>query len=70
MQELPWEPLLTDEEVQRGQGYYGSGTRLRRVAAKLLVAAHPAGARLIEAAHQGGDGGTLLRVGTAGMQPA
>ena len=34
---LPWEPLLTDEDVQRAQGYYGTGTRMRRVAAKLLA---------------------------------
>lgn len=34
---LPWEPLLTDEEVQRGEGYYGTGRRLRRVASKLLA---------------------------------
>jgi lysophospholipase L1-like esterase len=34
---LPWEPLLTDEEVQRAQGYYGSGHSMRRVAAKLLA---------------------------------
>ena len=37
VQELPWEPLLTNEEVQTAQGYYGSGARLRRVAAKLLA---------------------------------
>ena len=38
MQErLPWEPLLTDEEVQRAQGYYGSGSAMRRAAAKLLA---------------------------------
>ena len=34
---MPWEPLLTHKEVLRGQGYYGSGERLRRVAAKLLA---------------------------------
>ncbi len=34
---LPWEPLLTDEEVQRAQGYYGSGNSMRRAAAKLLA---------------------------------
>jgi hypothetical protein len=34
---LPWEPYLTDEEVQRAEGYYGTGARLRRVAAKLLA---------------------------------
>ncbi|PSC76523.1 Beta-glucan synthesis-associated SKN1 [Micractinium conductrix] len=32
----PWEALLTDEEVQRAEGYYGSGQRIRRVAKKLL----------------------------------
>lgn len=34
---LPWEPLLTDEEVQRAEAYYGTGARMRRVAAKLLA---------------------------------
>lgn len=33
----PWPPVLTDEDVQRAAGYYGTGTRLRRVAAKLLA---------------------------------
>ena len=36
--QLPWPPLLTEEEVQRGTTYYGSGNRLRRVAKKLLAA--------------------------------
>ena len=34
---MPWEPLLTKDELQRGIGYYGSGARIRRVAAKLLA---------------------------------
>jgi hypothetical protein len=34
---LPWPALLTEEEVQRGTTYYGSGARLRRVAEKLLA---------------------------------
>jgi hypothetical protein len=34
---LPWQPLLTDEDVQRAQGYYGSGTAMRKVASKLLT---------------------------------
>lgn len=34
---LPWEPLLTDEEVQRAEAYYGTGRRMRQVAAKLLA---------------------------------
>jgi hypothetical protein len=34
---LPWPPLLTEEEVQRGTTYYGSGARLRLVAEKLLA---------------------------------
>ena len=34
---LPWEPMLTAEEVQRALGYYGSGSSMRRVAAKLLA---------------------------------
>jgi hypothetical protein len=34
---LPWAPLLTDEDVQRAQGYYGSGTAMRKVASKLLT---------------------------------
>lgn len=34
---VPWEPLLAREEVLRGMGYYGSGARLRKVAAKLLA---------------------------------
>ena len=33
--QVPWPPLLTEEEVQRGCTYYGSGYRLRRVAKKL-----------------------------------
>ncbi|EFN58648.1 hypothetical protein CHLNCDRAFT_140901 [Chlorella variabilis] len=36
----PWEPRLRREEVERGLAYYGSGNRLRRVAAKLM-AGHP-----------------------------
>ena len=35
--QVPWTPLLTEEAVQRGTTYYGSGTRLRRVAMKLLA---------------------------------
>ena len=31
---LPWQPLLTQAEVHRGM-YYGSGSRLRALAAKL-----------------------------------
>lgn len=34
---MPWEPLLTDEEVQRAEGYYGTGRRIRKVAAKLMA---------------------------------
>lgn len=34
---MPWDALLTDEEVQRAEAYYGSGRRIRRVAAKLLA---------------------------------
>ena len=37
MLQTPWEPMLTAEEVQRALGYYGSGSRMRRVAAKLLA---------------------------------
>lgn len=32
--QVPWAPLLTQAEVQRGM-YYGSGGRLRRLAPKL-----------------------------------
>ena len=34
---LPWPAMLSQEEVLRGLGYYGSGERLRAVAAKLLA---------------------------------
>lgn len=34
---VPWGPLLTSSEAARGMAYYGSGDRLRRVAAKLLA---------------------------------
>lgn len=34
---LPWEPLLRQADVQRGMAYWGTGQRLRRVAAKLLA---------------------------------
>ena len=34
---MPWEPLLTDEGVQRAEGYYGTGRRIRKVAAKLMA---------------------------------
>ncbi len=34
---VPWPALLEEEEVMRGLAYYGSGTGLRRVAAKLLA---------------------------------
>ena len=37
MLQVPWEPLLTREELLRGLSYYGSGTRLHAVAAKLLA---------------------------------
>jgi len=33
--QLPWRPLLTEEDLRRGM-YFGSGLRLRRVAQKLL----------------------------------
>lgn len=33
---MPWDPLLTASEVQRGLGYYGSGRRLEEVVAKLM----------------------------------
>ncbi|KAL4443942.1 hypothetical protein ABPG75_011679, partial [Micractinium tetrahymenae] len=33
----PWKPVLADEDVARAAGYYGTGARLRRVAAKLLA---------------------------------
>jgi hypothetical protein len=33
---LPWAPLLSASEVQRGVGYHGSGRRLEALAAKLL----------------------------------
>lgn len=36
MAQLPWAPLLTDDERARGITHYGSGARMRRVAAKLL----------------------------------
>lgn len=32
---IPWDPELSEEEVARAQGYFGSGTRIRKVAAKL-----------------------------------
>lgn len=35
--QVPWEPLLTREELMRGLTYYGSGGRLHAVAAKLLA---------------------------------
>lgn len=35
--EVPWEPVLTEEETLRGMTYYGSGTRLRRLVHKLLA---------------------------------
>jgi hypothetical protein len=35
--QLPWEALLTREEVRRGLSYYGSGRRLQVLAAKLLA---------------------------------
>lgn len=34
---LPWQPRLSRQEAQRGLAYYGSGERLRAVAAKLLA---------------------------------
>ncbi|PRW60976.1 hypothetical protein C2E21_0414 [Chlorella sorokiniana] len=34
---VPWEPLLTREELLRGLSYYGTGARLQAVAAKLLA---------------------------------
>lgn len=37
MLQVPWEPLLTREELLRGLSYYGTGVRLQAVAAKLLA---------------------------------
>jgi len=34
---VPWGPLLTQQEAQRGLAYYGSGGRLQAVAARLLA---------------------------------
>lgn len=34
---VPWGPLLTQEEAERGLSYWGSGERLKRVAAALLA---------------------------------
>ncbi len=33
---LPWEPLLTRDELLRGMAFYGTGRRLQRMARKLL----------------------------------
>lgn len=35
--QLPWEPLLTREELMCGLSYYGTGVHLHAVAAKLLA---------------------------------
>jgi hypothetical protein len=35
--QLPWAPLFSEEEMQRGVTHYGGGERLLRVAAKLLA---------------------------------
>lgn len=35
--QFPWKRLLSDEEVQQGIAHYGGGSRLRRVAQKLLA---------------------------------
>jgi hypothetical protein len=34
---VPWGPLLTQEEAERGLAYYGSGRRLQQLAAKLMA---------------------------------
>ena len=34
---LPWAPLLSQDDILRGLTYYGTGERLRAVAAKLLA---------------------------------
>lgn len=34
---LPWQPLLRQQDVQRGLSYYGTGSRMRRLATKLLA---------------------------------
>lgn len=34
---VPWGPLLTQQEAQRGLAYYGSGSRLQELAAKLVA---------------------------------
>lgn len=34
---VPWGPLLTQEEAERGLSYWGSGERLKRFAAKLMA---------------------------------
>lgn len=38
--QLPWVPLLSEEERLRGMSYYGGGARLRAVAAKLAAGQH------------------------------
>jgi len=37
LRRLPWSPMLTEAEARRGVTYAGSGTALRRLAAKLLA---------------------------------
>ncbi|KAI3430755.1 hypothetical protein D9Q98_009167 [Chlorella vulgaris] len=34
---VPWPPVLQEAQLRRGLGYYGSGARLERVVAKLMV---------------------------------
>lgn len=34
---VPWQPVLSHRQLRRGLTYYGSGDRLRQVAAKLLA---------------------------------
>lgn len=34
---LPWMPLLSPAQLRRGLGFYGSGTRIERVAAALMA---------------------------------
>ena len=59
---VPWEPLLTREELLRGLAYYGSGLRLQRVAAKLL-AGQPLRVYMLGASVTGGGGASAPGLG-------
>lgn len=61
---VPWEPVLSKEELLRGLSYYGSGLRMQRVAAKLL-AGQPLKVYMLGGSITGGGGASAPQLAFA-----